>query len=307
MSPPLVLFSVLITGPLTQVDLTGYTADGLVPVPGPGQLSSNEWLVTGMNDGDSSFGGTFDEGDFAEGASNGGVTGDGTGGLWAFSTTPGDPAFGFQQTADDLTPGRIFLRFLNASGVDLVDPTVRFEVWTFNDSTRSSELEFAWSLDGGAFVTEGSLLVLTPELADPTPAWELAPRSVVLGGVTIPPGHELMLRWSPDNHSGSGGFDELAIDDIEIEQGGGGGGGGGGGEPDAGVDPGPDDGEDPGGADAGTDEPADGGGGYRAGCDAGGGTGGGLLLLALAIGLPWARRANPWRMTGSEPSPTRRA
>jgi len=205
-----------ITGPLTRVDLSGYQGDGLVADPGPGQLDSDAWRVRGMNEGDGEFGGDFDFGDFAEGASNGGVSGDGTGGLWAFSTTPGDPGFGFQQVGDDLTPGEIFLRFVNASGAPLVDPTVRFEAWIFNDSTRASEMDFAWSIDGGdSFENVPGARVTTPQSPDAVPTWQLEAREVALDGVTIAAGGELQLRWRPDYLSGSGGYDELAIDDIE--------------------------------------------------------------------------------------------
>src|SRR5688572_32852975 len=82
-----------INSPLTQVGFAGYAGDGLTPSPGVGQVDSDSIRVTGMSV-DSDFGDTFTDGDFAEGASNGGVSGDGTGGLWAFSTSPGDRAFG---------------------------------------------------------------------------------------------------------------------------------------------------------------------------------------------------------------------
>ena len=205
-----------IQSPLTRVDFTGYAGLGLAPLPAPGQLDSDSFRVTGMSS-DSSFGGTFTDGDFAEGASGGGVSGDGTGGMWAFSTSPGDPAFGVQQTGDDFTPGEIFLRFVNATSSPLVDPTVRFEVWVFNDATRSSRIELAWSLDGDDFDTIGALTVITPEAPDASPSWLLTPRSVALDGVTIAPGAQLHLRWALDYESGSGGYDEIAIDDIEVE------------------------------------------------------------------------------------------
>lgn len=202
-----------ITGPSTRIDFTGYAGDGFVPSPGAGQLDSDAWRITGMNDGDSVFGGSFTEGDFAEGDSDGGES---EGGLWAFRVAAGDPAFGFQQTSDDLTPGRITLRLVNQSGAPLTSPTIRYEGWTFNDATRASEVEFAWSTDGDSFVTEASMRWASAEAPDAQPAWQRAVREVTLSGVTVAAGAQLHLRWSPDLLSGSGGYDELAIDDIEI-------------------------------------------------------------------------------------------
>lgn len=295
-----------INSPLTRVSFAGYAGDGLVPSPGIGQVDSDNFRVTGMSV-DSTFGGTFVDGDFAEGASPGGVSGDGTGGLWAFSTSPGDPAFGFQQSGDDFTPGEIFLRFVNATSTALTDPTIRFEIWVFNDASRASEIEFAWSEDGNAFDTIDALAFTSDESPDAAPAWELHPRSIMLSGVTIAPGGQLHLRWTADYVSGTGGYDELALDDIEVEV------------PDPDPDPEPEpepdpdpdpdpaaDDEDgdgvpdaddncptypnPGQADqdadgAGNacDELGDDDGGYAAGCTAGGGAGGSAALALLLL------------------------
>ena len=203
----------VIASAVTRLDFTGYTGAGLVPTPATGQLDSDSWRVTGMNDGDTSFGGTFTAGDYAEGTSTGGED---EGGLWAFVVAPGDPAFGIQQKSSDLTPGRIFLRFVNATGAPLVDPTIRFEVWVFNDQHRSSVLDFAWSTDGSTFTTLGALRVTTPEDAAAAPAWALTPREVTLTGVTVDPDELLFLRWAPDSNTGDGEWDEIAIDDVEV-------------------------------------------------------------------------------------------
>jgi len=257
-----------ITGPVTTITFDGYTGAGFTPTPGAGQLDSNSWQVTGMNDGDMSFGGTFVGGDFGEGASSGGVSGAGTGGLWAFDVAPGDPAFGFQQSGDDLTPGNILFRIENDSGAALVDPVVRFDAYTWNDSTRASVMEFAWSTNGVAFTDEPTLVVTTAEAADASVSWHLEPRQVQLRG-TVPTGAMLQLRWSADALSGTGGFDELAIDDIEIDAS-----SAPAVTPDAGVTPPPS-------VDAGEPAPSDDGGGNVAnGCDVGGG---GSFVSALIV------------------------
>ncbi len=202
-----------ITGPVTRIDFTGYAGRGLVPTPGAGQLDSDTWKVLGMDDATGAFGGTFTSGDFAEGASTGNAV---AGGLLAFSVATGDPAFGFQQTGTDLTPGAIFVRFVNATAEPLVDPTIRWEAWAFNNEDRSSEVEFAWSDDGSNFAAIDSLRVTSPELAAATPSWQVTTRQATLTGTTLAVGQRLTLRWSPDSNTGSGEWDELAIDDIEV-------------------------------------------------------------------------------------------
>src|SRR5690242_19084508 len=79
---------------LSRLDFAGYLGDGFVPAPGPGQLDSDTWRITGMNDGVTSFGGNFVGGDFSEGLTAGGGV---EGGLFAFTVAPGDIAFGMQQ------------------------------------------------------------------------------------------------------------------------------------------------------------------------------------------------------------------
>jgi len=200
--------------PITRLDFTGYAGGGLVPSPVAGQLDSDSWRVVGMNEGDTSFGGSFTTGDFAEGVSTGG--GD-EGGLFAFIVAPGDPAFGVHLKDVDMTPGRIFLRTINASGEPLVDPTIRFELWSFNSGNHSTRIEFAWSLDGNSFDAEPALTLTTPQGADGSPTWKQTTRELTLTGVTIDPGAPLVLRWWTDDNGGSGFYDSTAIDDIEVE------------------------------------------------------------------------------------------
>jgi hypothetical protein len=278
-----------ITGPVTTITFDGYTGSGFTPTPGAGQLDSNSWQVTGMNDGDMVFGGTFVGGDFGEGASSGGVSGPGTGGLWAFDVAPGDPAFGFQQSADDLTPGNILFRIENDTGAAIVDPVVHFDAYTWNDSTRASVMEFAWSTNGVAFTDEPTLVVTTPEAPDASVAWRVQSRQVQLRG-TVEPGAMLQLRWATDALSGTGGFDEMAIDNIEIDASS---------APATSPDAGPAPVPPAASADAGTPDNGDGGGYTANGCDAGGGgsffSAIALLLATRASARRGARAAAPGR------------
>ena len=203
-----------IRGARTTVDLAGYAGAGLAPEPGAGQLDSDAWRVEGLSEGATTFGGTHVTGDPARGADDGGVS---NGGLYAFTVAAGDPAFGWQATTDDLSPGVVELRFLNETGASLVDPTIGYELWVHNDSDRSSRVDVGWSLDGATFTPLGALSVTTGATRDATPAWVATPREAVLAGVTIAPEGTLYLRWDTDDVAGSGGRDELALDDVRVE------------------------------------------------------------------------------------------
>lgn len=305
-----------IAGPITRIDFTGYLGAGLVPSPAPGQLDSDSWRATGFNDGDTAFGGTFTTGDHAEGFSTGGID---EGGLWSFQVVPGEQTFGFQQTGDDLTPGRIYLRLPNETGATITDPTVRYAIWIHNDEDRSSEVGFAWSLDDVTYTTLDELRVTTPEEADASADWTVLQLEATLTGAVVAPGAPLFLRWKPDANTGTGGYDEIAIDDIEvlvtID------------EPEPEPDPDPADGgpaDDPDDGDADddgfpdeedncptvrnpsqADSDGDGEGnacdiggsgeddGYAASCSAGGGGAGGGAILALAFLAVRRRRLRP--------------
>jgi cysteine-rich repeat protein len=196
-----------------RLDFTGYLGAGLAPSPAAGQLDSDNWRVTGMNDGDTSFGGTFNDGDFAEGFTAGGGV---EGGLFGFTVAPGDTVFGLQQKDSDLTPGSIFLRMRNDSGATLVDPTVRFEIWQLDSGDHASTIDFLWSTDGTDFTRIDALRVETPDGATAAPAWQVTAREAVLEGATIGEGDRLFLKWATEADGGTGEYDSLGIDDIQV-------------------------------------------------------------------------------------------
>ncbi len=104
-------------GSTVTVDFAGYAGLGLASVPASGQLDSDTWSLSGLSDGDTSWGLTYASGDFARGASAGGVS---TGGVYAFyAAGSADPALGMQPTESDLTPGSATLRVRNDTGATL--------------------------------------------------------------------------------------------------------------------------------------------------------------------------------------------
>ena len=84
-----------------EEDFSGFDGSGFSPNPSMGQLHSDNWRVTGLDDGSMAFGDTHTSGDFARGASAGGV---GTGGVYGFEVASGDEALGVQPGGAILRP-----------------------------------------------------------------------------------------------------------------------------------------------------------------------------------------------------------
>ncbi len=201
----------------TPIDFTGFDGSGFAPNPAAGQLDSDIWRVTGLSDGDGTFGGTYTTGDFARGSSSGGVS---TGGVYSFDVGGGNTTLGVQPGSSDFTPGDFTLKIENTTGSTVADVYVSYVIWTFNDQDRANSLNFSWSLDDTTYTQVPSLDYTTPGTADTTPTWTSVSRSTTLTGVNLPAGGFLYLKWTGDDVSGSGARDEYAIDDIEARIGG---------------------------------------------------------------------------------------
>lgn len=189
-----------------------YAGSGLAPAPSPGQLDSDDWRVSGLSDGSSTFGGSFTSGDFARGTSSGKV---GTGGLYAFDTG-GNLICGVQPTGTDFTPGDFTLRLVNNTGSRVTDLQVSYTIWYYNDQARSSKLDFAYSTDDVTYSPIPALDFTTPVAADASPAWQAVSRSTVLTGLNLNPGDFIYLKWRGDDDTGKGSRDEYGIDDITV-------------------------------------------------------------------------------------------
>ena len=199
----------------TQViDFEGYTASGFAPDPTAGQLSSEEWQVLGMSDGDLNYGETGVTGDYARGTSTGGV---GTGGIYSFDVGSGNGAsLGVQPVGNDFTPGSFTLRIENNTLAVIEDLELSYEVWILNDQDRANYFNFEHGADNINFTEEPTLDVISDELAADVPEWEQNTRSITLTGVDIPVGGVYYLKWKGDDVSGSGSRDEFALDNISI-------------------------------------------------------------------------------------------
>jgi hypothetical protein len=194
-----------------------FTAAGFTATPGAGQLDSDIWRITGLSDGDTSFGGSFTTGDYARGTSGGDVT---DGGIYAFDVDNGpgvNRALGVQPSGDDFTPGtKVFRGIVNNTGVTIHQLTVSYTVYVRNNAPRASSYNFSHSADGVTFTAIPALNVTSPLAADATPLWVANPRSATLVGLSIPPNGIYYIRWSSADVAGSGTRDEFALDDILI-------------------------------------------------------------------------------------------
>ena len=196
----------------TNIDFTGFTGTGFTSSPAAGQLDSDSWAITGMSDGSLAFSGTAAAGDFARGASTGGVA---SGGIYAFDTGAGNIALGIQPVAADFTPGTLTLRLRNDSGGDVVDPNVSYLIWVLNNEARSNSFNFSYSTDNAAYTVVPALNYTSIAAADAL-GWVNITRATSLTGVTISNGGFLYLRWTGDDAGGANNRDEFGLDDIVV-------------------------------------------------------------------------------------------
>ena len=201
----------------TPVDFTGFSGSGFAPSPAAGQLDSDVWRVTGLSDGDGTFGGTHTSGDFARGPSTGGKT---TGGIYAFDIGSGNVILGVQPTDADFTSGDLTLRVENTTGATVTNVYISYEIWVYNDEDRANSLNLSYSTDDSSYTPVVALDFTTPELADATPAWTSTSRLTTVTGINLANGAVIYLKWTGNDVGGSGSRDEYGIDDIEVRVGG---------------------------------------------------------------------------------------
>jgi hypothetical protein len=198
---------------VSDVNNGQFAGIGFASNPSIGRLDSDAWEATGMSDGNLSFGGTRTSGDFARGMSAGNVS---TGGFYSFEVETGNYAIGMQPGGSDWTPGTITLRIQNNTGAVISSLNLSYEVWFYDDQSRSNSIEFLHSSDNITYITEPSLYFNSPASPLVVPEWYTVSRNITLTGITILDGDYYYLRWRGDDVSGSGARDEFALDDIIV-------------------------------------------------------------------------------------------
>ncbi|HUS67737.1 MAG TPA: hypothetical protein VMZ28_24545 [Kofleriaceae bacterium] len=213
LSPSTAAAQRVIDGNLTQEGFDTFAGAGFVPAPGPTQLDSDEWYLDGLSDGDCIFGETCTTGDYARGASAGGVD---EGGMWALTVATGDTALGAQPTSGDLTPGAILFRMVNQTGQAIDVASFEYTLWIYDDQANSTSIAFAYSIDGVNFTDVAALGAVTPDVATGA-AWVSSRLTFSLADLGLADGATLTFRWSVDDGpTGSGTRDEVAIDDVTL-------------------------------------------------------------------------------------------
>ena len=185
---------------------------GFVAAPSAGELDSDVWRISGLSDGDGTFGGSFTSGDFARGFSTGGSA---TGGVYAFDSGAGNNILGVQPTGTDFSPGEIVLRIQNNGG--LVERIhVSYFIRYYNDNDRSNSMNFSFSVDDVNYSPVAMADFTTPEASDAAPVWQSVSRSFALTGLNVDNSEYLYLKWTSDDVGGSGSRDEFGIDNISV-------------------------------------------------------------------------------------------
>ena len=197
------------------VSFTDFTAAGFAATPSAGQLSSNDWSITGFSDGDLNFGGNNTAPDYKRGVPAGMLANLTEGGIYAFSNAA-NPMFGVLQSAEDFTPGTITARFKSSVAHPLVKLAVSYKIMAYNKGTRADSLNFSWSTDNVTYTAIAALDYTTTAAAAGSPAWETVNRTTTLT-VNIPQNGYLYLRWSGNDGGGTGTtYDLLGLDDITV-------------------------------------------------------------------------------------------
>ncbi|WP_176329699.1 ExeM/NucH family extracellular endonuclease [Thioflexithrix psekupsensis] len=190
-----------------------FTGSGFSPTPAAGQLDSDIWSIAGF-DTNVAFGGTetTTSTDPTRGSSTGGVS---TGGVYAFNTGS-SIALGVQPGGSDFTPGDFILRINNNTGSTVDSLDVSYKIWVRNDQARANSFNFSYSVNGGAFTNVSALNFTSAATADATPSWQSNDRSATLTSLGLASGHNIELKWTGNDASGSGSRDEFALDDVSV-------------------------------------------------------------------------------------------
>ena len=203
-------YSIVDSSPIVEA-VTGFTGAGFTPTPAAGQLDSDMFAITGMSDGDLAFGGTITSGDYARGASAGGVS---TGGVYGWSGGP-DTFLFIQPGGSDFTPGTLTMRYVNNSGVTITDVDVSYSIMVLNDAPRANSWNFGYSPGCLAYNAVPALDYTTPEAADAL-GWGGVSRFTTLSGLSIPDGGLLCIQFSSNDVTGADTRDEIGIDHVYV-------------------------------------------------------------------------------------------
>jgi hypothetical protein len=197
---------------VTHVNNGSFTGTGFAAVPTAGQLDANAFAIDGLQDATTIFGEEQSGNDFGKGISSGGTT---SGGIYAFEVAANDYALGIQPTGNDFTPGTIHLQFTNNTGAIVTDVSLAYEVYFFNNETRSNDFICSHGPDTSSLTTVSASRIYSGLESDAVPVWERNVVAIELTGLSIPAGGTYVIAWTSVDEGG-GSSDEIALDNIQI-------------------------------------------------------------------------------------------
>lgn len=198
---------------VTGVNNGPFLGNGIAVSPISGQLNSNAWALTGLEDGSILFGETNTNLDLGRGVENGGVN---NGGVYAFKTGSNNAALGIQPSPVDFVPGSVTLRFQNQTSGTITAVSIGYKVYIYNDQNTSSSFNFSHSADNTTFTSISQLDVISPETAEVSPTWKASYRVATITGLNIPANGFYYLKWSGASVVLGSAYDEFALDDIVL-------------------------------------------------------------------------------------------
>jgi len=186
---------------------TGFSTDST-----GGRLNSNLWMIQGLSDGNTQFGGSYISGDYARGLSNGRVS---TGGVYAFRVNDTTKVLGFQSTGTDLAPGSVTLKvgIENLQGGSNIG--IDFDIYFMNDQGRSSAIDLWWSVDTLQWVLLDNRFT-TPTSADESPVWKQTRTNAIIDDLSITSIDTINFRWTMSDAGGTGSRDEWGLTNIAV-------------------------------------------------------------------------------------------
>jgi hypothetical protein len=139
------------------------------------------------------------------------------GGCYAWDTSCGDYALGYQPTEDEFTPGYFLVVASNATGAAIRNLSVGYDVVFLNNADRSSGLDVELSLNGTNFSRIAEASFVSPQKRGERVSWGKSTRSLqVRFARLVLPGEKIWIRWWGEDKGGGGSRDEYGIDHIRI-------------------------------------------------------------------------------------------
>lgn len=207
------------------LDFTGFTGTGFTPMPGAGQLNSNEFRLQGFSDaGGGTYGGTLTTGDYARGVISG-TADPTTAGVYAAVT--GNAALGtsfvVQPTGGEfgVTPGTITLRVQYSGAAPIGGFEFDYNGVYRNNADRSVAVAVAYAVQADAtepttYSAPAAALGFQTPLGATGTAWVQVALPTLTVPVTINPGDYVFIRYNIGDNGGAGNRDETGFDNVTL-------------------------------------------------------------------------------------------